>query len=234
VAGQKLDVKDQNDMEGRSRDVGAVLWDLDGTLADSKDYHWRSWVRAMEEEGHTITEVQFLASFGQRNDTILGEWLGPGADPVQVVRIGDAKEAYYRELVRTDGIAPLPGAAEWVRQLHEDGWGQAIASSAPRLNVEVMHEALGFSGLIEVLVAAEDVSHGKPDPEVFLRAASGLGVQPHRCVVVEDAEAGIEAAHRGGMGSVGVGSGDVGAADVVVESLADLPRDTFSKLIDRG
>jgi beta-phosphoglucomutase-like phosphatase (HAD superfamily) len=105
----------------------AVLWDLDGTLADSKEYHWRSWVAAMESEGHTITEEQFLASFGQRNDTILGEWLGPDADLEQVVRVGDAKEAYYRELVRSEGVIPLPGAAEWVQSLHADGWRQAIA-----------------------------------------------------------------------------------------------------------
>ncbi|MGD2122582.1 MAG: HAD family phosphatase [Gemmatimonadota bacterium] len=221
-------------MEKRPRKAGAVLWDLDGTLADSKEYHWRSWVRAMEEEGRSVTEAQFLASFGQRNDTILGEWLGPDPDPGQIVRVGDAKEAYYRELVRSEGIEPLPGAAEWVRRLHQEGWGQAIASSAPKLNVEVMHSALGFSGLIEILVAAEDVSRGKPDPEVFLRAASGLGVPPHRCVVVEDAAAGIEAARQGGMRSIGVGGGEVGAADVAVESLADLPPETFQKLVDRG
>jgi len=178
---------DKSDFQG----PGAVLWDLDGTLADSKEYHWRAWVAAMEAESMELTEPQFLASFGQRNDSILGHWLGPDADPARVERVGDAKEAYYRELVRTEGITPLPGAAEWVQRLHEEGWGQAIASSAPRANVAVMHAALGFSGLIEVLVGAEDVSRGKPDPAVFLEAGRRLGVAPERCVVVEDAEAGI-------------------------------------------
>jgi len=210
----------------------AVLWDLDGTLADSRIYHWRAWQRAMGDEGLTVTEEQFLASFGQRNDTILGEWLGPDPDPTQVGRVGDAKEAFYRELVRTEGITPLPGAAEWVRALHEEGWGQAIASSAPKLNVKVMHEVLGFSGLIEILVAAEDVSRGKPDPEVFLEAAQQLGVPPERCVVVEDAEAGIEAARRGGMRSIGVGEGAIEAADIAVPSLVHLPSDTFVRLIE--
>jgi HAD superfamily hydrolase (TIGR01509 family) len=208
-----------------------VLWDLDGTLADSREYHWRAWKEAMGAEGLPLTEAQFLASFGQRNDAILGAWLGKGGDPARIRRIGEAKEAFYRDLVREEGITPLPGAAEWVRSLHADGWRQAIASSAPRLNVEVMHEALGLAGLIETLVAAEDVSEGKPDPEVFLRAAHRLAVPPERCVVVEDAEAGIEAARRGGMASVGVGGGGVGAANVVVASLADLPPDTFLRLI---
>lgn len=220
---------DRGDFSG----PGAVLWDLDGTLADSKEYHWQAWKEAMGAEGLTVTEAQFLASFGQRNDTILGEWLGPAADPNQVIRVGGAKEAFYRKLVRAGGITPLPGAAEWVRSLHEQGWRQAIASSAPRLNVEVMHQALGFPGLIDTLVGAEDVSRGKPDPEVFLKAAQELGVPPERCVVVEDAEAGVEAARRGGMRSVGVGGGAGEAADVVIDSLDQLPQDTFSRLIGR-
>lgn len=210
----------------------AVLWDLDGTLADSREYHWRAWKEAMGAEGLGVAEEQFLASFGQRNDAILGAWLGPGASRDHIRRIGDAKEAYYRQLVKKEGIAPLPGAAEWVRKLHEGGWCQAIASSAPRLNVEVMHQALGFAGLIDVLVAAEDVTEGKPDPEVFLTAAHRLGVHPNLCVVVEDAEAGIEAARRGGMSCVGVGGGAVGAADIVVPSLDLLPAETFRTLVE--
>jgi len=221
---------DRSDSHG----PGAVLWDLDGTLADSQEFHWRSWEKAMGAEGVSITEAQFLASFGQRNDTILMEWLGAGAGASQIQRVAEAKESFFREMVRNEGITPLLGAAEWVRRLHAEGWRQAIASSAPRANVEVMHQALDFSGLIDTLVTAEDVSKGKPDPEVFLSAARQLGVVPGRCVVVEDAEAGIEAARRGGMPSVGVGSGAVGAATVVVGSLADLPPGTFLDLIGGG
>jgi HAD superfamily hydrolase (TIGR01509 family) len=212
----------------------AVLWDLDGTLADSSEFHWRSWLEALEPEGVHITRDDFLASFGQRNDTILPVWLGADADAERIRRVADAKEEAYRRIVAEEGLDPLPGAAEWVRALHDAGWRQAIASSAPRENVRVMHRALRFEGLIETLVGAEDVHRGKPDPEVFLAAAAHLGVEPERCVVVEDAPAGIEAARRGGMKSIGVGSGDVGTADVVVGSLADLPDDTFGALLNRN
>ena len=95
-----------------------------------------------------------------------------------------------------------------------------------------MHEALAFRGLIETLVSAEDMRAGKPDPEVFLVAASRLGVTPRRCIVVEDAEAGIEAASQAGMRSVGVGTGNVGAADLVVASLVHLPPRAFEKLLE--
>src|SRR5581483_652479 len=122
----------------RSVVMPAALWDMDGTLIDSEDYHWRAWRDTMEHEGVPITHEHFVATFGQRNDVILPHWLGADAPAERIARVGDAKEALYRDLVRSGGITPLPGAAEWVRRLHADGWRQAIASSAPRANVETI------------------------------------------------------------------------------------------------
>ena len=212
-------------------DARAILWDLDGTLVDSTEYHFRSWIEPLRREGVNLTRADFLATFGQRNDTILRGWLGRAADPARIQRVADAKEAGYRAMIEAEGLEPLPGAAHWVRALHEAGWRQAIASSAPRLNVDVVKAVLGFGDLIEATVSADDVHVGKPDPEVFLTAAAKLGVPPHRCVVVEDAPAGVEAAHRGGMRCIGVGNGAVGGADLVVRSLADLPEDAFDRLL---
>jgi len=209
----------------------AVLWDLDGTLADSTEYHWRSWGDALASEGIHITKADFLASFGQRNDAILATWLGGGATAARSARIADAKERSYRAILEAEGLTPLPGAADWVRALHAAGWRQAIASSAPRLNVEVMRRVLGFEDVVETYVGAEDVRAGKPDPEVFLAAAARLDVPARRCVVVEDAAAGIEAARRGGMRCIGVGAGDTAGADVVVRSLTDLPAGAFETLL---
>src|SRR5262245_42579941 len=101
--------------------TGAVLWDMDGTLVDSEEYHWLSWRDTMTSEGLPITRHQFLETFGQRNDSILPRWLGAGAAAGRVQRIGDAKEELYRKLVRDGGLKPLPGAAEWVKRLHQEG-----------------------------------------------------------------------------------------------------------------
>jgi beta-phosphoglucomutase len=207
------------------------LFDLDGTLIDSEEFHWRAWVDTMASEGIAITREQFLSTFGLRNDSIIPNWLGSASNPERVGRIGDAKEAMYRELVRASGISPLPGVERWVRRLHEQGWRQAIASSAPRLNVEVVLDATGLADCFQAIVSAEDVRHGKPDPEVFLTAAERLGVPPGRCVVIEDATAGIEAARRAGMRSIGVSRGNALPADVSVQSLDLLPEDTFEKLV---
>jgi len=208
----------------------AVLWDLDGTIADSKEFHWRAWRETMAAAGAPITYERFLQSFGQRNDAILGAWL-PGADAARIERLGDEKEAHFRRLVAEGPLHPLPGAVEWIERLAAGGWRQAIASSAPRANVETMARVLDLERWMGALLSAEDVHRGKPDPEVFLVAASRLGVEPARSIVVEDAAAGIEAARRGGMRSIGVGGDALRAADVHVASLADLPAETFDRLV---
>jgi len=215
--------------------VRAVLWDMDGTLIDSEEFHWISWRDTLAAEGIAITHEQFLSSFGQRNDSVISQWLGAAATPERAEEIGSAKDELYRYLVRKNGISPLPGVASWVHRLHEHGWLQAIASSAPRANVEVVLEALAAAHCFQGIVSAEDVRNGKPDPEVYLTAASRVGVPPRSCVVVEDAVAGIEGARSAGMWSIGVGhNGKHLAADLVVQSLDQLESDAFERLLQRS
>lgn len=214
--------------------TGSVLWDLDGTLVDSGEYHWQSWRDVMAAEGIPLTHQQFLDGFGQRNDRILRQLLGADADPDRIERIADLKEREYRRLAREGGLTALPGAADWLVRLHADGWRQAIATSAPLANAQVMLAALAIDHLFDAIVPAEEVTAGKPNPEVFLKAAEKLGAPPSRCIVVEDAAAGIEAARRAGMRSIGVSRTATLDADLFVRSLADLPADAFSALLSRS
>jgi beta-phosphoglucomutase len=209
----------------------AVLWDLDGTLVDSEQYHWLAWRDTMSVEGVTLTHDQFLKTFGLRNDAVVPQWI-PGASNERIQRIANAKEHLYRRLVREGGLVPLPGAAEWTQLLANEGWRQAIASSSPRENIDAVLAVIGLASVFQAVVSAEDVTLGKPDPQVFLTAASRLGSPPAQCIVVEDAPAGIEAARRAGMPSIGVSrKGPPLPADLAVASLADLPPDAFSRLL---
>jgi len=209
----------------------AVLWDLDGTLVDSAEFHWLSWRDTMAAEGVSLTYQQFLDTFGQKNDRILPGWLGSGADAARIRRVGDAKEAEYRRLASVHGLRPLPGASSWVRRLRAQGWQQAVASSAPGENVGVMLRALALDGMFEAIVSAEDVTRGKPDPQVFLAAAERLGVPRDRCIVVEDAAVGVQAARSAGMRCIGVSRAVVLDADIAVSSLLELPSDAFDRLV---
>lgn len=210
----------------------AVLWDMDGTLVNSEELHWISWRNTMAKEGIVITRELFLSTFGQRNDSIIPSWLGSTATGERIERIAQAKEKFYRHLVRRVGIAPEPGVATWLDRLQKQGWQQAIASAAPLANIDAVLEALSATHVFQGIVSAEDVHRGKPDPEVYVLAASRVGVPAERCIVVEDASAGIEGARRAGMRSVGVShKGKDLHADVVVESLEQLEPDAFERLL---
>jgi HAD superfamily hydrolase (TIGR01509 family) len=210
----------------------AVLWDMDGTLLDSTEYHWLAWRATLRVEGITPSYDRFLASFGQRNDTILRGHFGPAIPAAEIERIGDAKEERYRALVRERGIALLPGVERWLRRLQAEGWRQAIASAAPRANVDTILAIVDAGACFQAIVSAEDVQRGKPDPQVFLVAAERLGVPTARCVVVEDAPPGIEAAHRGGMRAIGVRTSHPGLeADIAVGTLDELPDDAFEAVL---
>lgn len=210
----------------------AVLWDMDGTLIDSRDLHWLSWQEAFTPAGYPLSHERFLENFGRRNDAVIRGFLGDDISADEIARLADAKEVSFRALVRRHGIALLPGARHWLTLLHADGWRQAIASSAPRLNVETILDVLGLGDDIQAVATGEDVRHGKPDPEVFLVAAAKLDIPPARCVVVEDAAAGVEAGRRAGMHTIGVGPTYASLpADISVPSLADLPEGTFARLL---
>jgi beta-phosphoglucomutase len=215
-------------MSGAAR---AVLWDMDGTLIDSAEYHWLTWHETLAELGVELTREGFAGWFGSRNDRILKRYFD--AMPTdEIRRVGELKEERYRTLVRRDGITLLPGVREWLERLANAGWRQAVASSAPPANIHVLLEVLDLEGLLQATVSAEEVPHGKPAPDVFLRAAEKLRVPPDRCVVVEDAAVGVEAARRGGMRTIGI-AGPHGTldADIVTPTMADLPEDTFDRLV---
>ena len=206
---------------------------MDGTLLDSAEYHWLAWQDSLHAEGYNVTREQFEASFGQRNDTILRGYFGPELTDDEIARIGGDKEVRYRNLVRERGIDLLPGVRRWLARLSAEGWRQAIASAAPLANVEAIVAALEIAPFFDAFVSAEDVQRGKPDPQVFLIAAERLTVAPARCVVVEDAPAGLEAARRAGMRAIGVRTTHATLrADIVVDTLDDLPDDGFDRLID--
>jgi beta-phosphoglucomutase len=214
----------------------AVIFDMDGVLVDSYAAHLLAWQRMAAAHGLEITEAQFAAGFGKTGrENIATLWPGL-VRPEDVQALDDEKEACYRQII--DGDFPeMPGAGRLMRELHEAGWALAIGSSGPAANVEVVARRLSEGRLLGATVHGLEVPRGKPDPAIFLLAARKLHVAPPRCVVVEDAPAGIAAARAAGMPAVAV-TGTVPrdkltGADLIVDSLTELSAAVLGALIDR-
>ncbi|HEX4084068.1 MAG TPA: HAD family phosphatase [Chthoniobacteraceae bacterium] len=203
-----------------------AIFDWDGVVIDSSRQHEESWERLAREVARPLPEGHFKAGFGRKNEFIIPQILQWETGQEAIHRLSLRKEALYREIVREGGLEPLPGVKTWLERLAAAGIPCAVGSSTHRENIEVSLDVLGLREYFRAIVSSEDVSHGKPDPEVFLKAGEKIGVPPERCVVFEDAHVGIEAAHRAGMRVIAVATtnplGDLGVADRAVERLDEL------------
>lgn len=209
-----------------TRQQHGVLWDVDGVLLDSAAQHLESWQLMAREFGYPYSEADFWSTFGMRNADIIPQVFGV-KDAERARAMADRKEVLYRELVAREAQA-LPGARELLAALHAAGYRQALGSSAPEENLRVIVEALAIGPYLEAMVSGEAVPRGKPAPDIFLQAAAKLGVVPGRCLVIEDAPAGVRAAHAGGMVCLAVrraGQPDapgIEEAERVVDTLRDV------------
>ncbi|MSQ95863.1 MAG: HAD family phosphatase [Gemmataceae bacterium] len=214
----------------------ALLWDVDGTLVDTAELHFQAWLTLATELGKPFTRADFAGTFGWRNPEIIPKLFGTHYSAEEMQHLGDYKEDLYRTQA-AKGVALLPGVRSLLDAVTAAGMRQAIGSSAPRRNVDLILRDTQTASCFAAIVALEDTRRGKPDPEVFLLGAKNLGIPPERCIVLEDAPVGIQAAKAGGMRAVGITfvghhpaeKLQAAGADLVVHSLDHVP---LQQLID--
>ena len=182
----------------------AAVFDWDGVILDSSRHHEESWERLAKETGKPLPAGHFRKGFGRRNIEIMRDMLGWSRDLAEIDRLSRRKEELYREVVEDWGIDPLPGVRPWLERLSEAGIPCGIGSSTEAKNVQVGLKKLGLGNFFQTAVTAEHVQRGKPAPDVFLEVSRRLKTEPARCVVFEDAPAGVEAGRAAGMRVVGV------------------------------
>jgi len=221
--------------------TSAVIWDVDGTLVDTAELHFGAWVELCRDLGREFTRADFAATFGRRNPEIIRYQFADRFDETAIADLGDRKEELYKAGAR-QGVSLLPGARELLQGLHDAGFRQAIGSSAPLGNIDLILELTQAARFFDAISSAEDTQRGKPDPQVFLVAARKLGVPPPRCVVMEDAVAGVQAARAGGMKCIAVSfvghhseeSLRQAGADPVVKTLSEVSVETVRRLTQGG
>jgi alpha,alpha-trehalose phosphorylase len=217
-----------------NRKLEAVIFDLDGVLTDTAEMHYQAWKeladelgipfdRAYNENLKGVDRRKSLELILQRSSRTFTE--------EEKQRLMARKNERYQELIRS--IRPehlLPGIPELLDELAANGVKTAVASASR--NAPAILAALGIEARFDVVVDAGVLERGKPDPEIFLRAADALGVLPKNCLGVEDALSGLEAIRGANMASVGVGAETLGHADVTVSSTAELTWELLNKAFD--
>ena len=211
----------------------AVLWDLDGVIADTGSYHYQAWQDVFQKRGVNFSEADFMRHFGRRHDTIIRSALGKNISTAEFDAVTMEKQESYRRRV-ADNIRPLPGAIALIRSLKKHDMKMAIASSAPPENIEIIIRGLGIEDYFQAIAFGTEVAEGKPSPQVFLLAAKRLGAEPINCLVIEDAVAGIAAAKKAGMKCVAVTNShhrnSLKEADLIVDTLESVSLSDLTRL----
>ncbi|MEM9226407.1 MAG: HAD family phosphatase [Verrucomicrobiota bacterium] len=215
-------------------ELQGALFDWDGIVIDSSSAHEAGWERLAEEEGRELPPDHFIKGFGRKNTVIIPQILQWTHEPEEIARLDARKEALYREVLRQRGIAPLPGVRELLVELQAAGIPCSVGSSTSRENIEMIMQITGLTGYFSAIASAEDVHHGKPDPEVFQVAAQKINRDPENCVVFEDALHGIEAGLSAGCKVVGVGTthpfAELSMAHLAVHRLDEVTVEVLRKL----
>lgn len=183
--------------------IRAVVFDMDGVLVDSGAHHRAAWRAVLEEVGVTPPHEFWRLTIGRPAEEAIGLLLGAALSPFEAWRLASRKRDHYVRFARR-GIAAVPGAHDFVASVRRAGLPCALATSAGRSDVARLLHAIGVARHFDAIVTAEDVSLGKPDPEVYRLAAEGIGVDAGRCLVFEDSVVGIHAARGAGMTVIGV------------------------------
>ncbi|HIT60804.1 MAG TPA: HAD family phosphatase [Candidatus Fimousia stercorigallinarum] len=213
----------------------AIIFDMDGVIADTEPIYHIVTDDLLREHG-IITADDYQDQFiGVTSEfmwtTIVNEFHLP-LTPEECIRIIDKKRA---EIEKTDGLHPLPNVIDLIKRLYDHGYPLAVASSSPVSEINRVTEHFGIQPYFRVFFSGEDCLHSKPDPEVFLKAADALQIQPDECLVIEDSKNGLIAAKRAGMKSIGFanpmfGNQDLSSATAIVSSFKDVTIDLCQKL----
>jgi beta-phosphoglucomutase len=200
--------------------IKAFIFDLDGVLVDTAEYHYRGWKRLADEEGMPFDRKANEALRGiSRRESLLLILNGRLLPEAKIQEMMERKNRYYLEYIQE--VTPddmLPGARELLVEIHAAGLKSAIGSASK--NTCQVVENLGIEALVDAISDGYSVENPKPAPDLFLHAAAQLDLTPADCVVVEDAAAGIQAAGAGGFRSIGLGPVErVGEADLIYPSL---------------
>jgi beta-phosphoglucomutase-like phosphatase (HAD superfamily) len=221
-------------MRGEGWVIKAILWDMDGVLADTGEAHFQAWKALMASQGRELSREAFNDTFGMANPAIMARWFGDDLSPEAGAALVAEKERQFRAMIPQ--YVPLgPGVRRWLAWGRVVGCRQVVASSGEMDNIVAVLTYHEVGNYFDAIVSGNCLPQSKPDPTVFLYAAAGVGAAPRDCLVIEDGVVGVEAARRAGMRCLAVTSTHraerLAGADQIVARLDELPDDALARLL---
>ena len=207
------------------RSEKAILWDMDGVIADSNSFHFVAWQEAFAKRGVNFTHEEFTKLFGARNDFIIHNILGMGLADEEVKAVAQEKERSFREKAKGN-IKLFPGVSKLLDTIKKGNFKLALVSSAPKENIDLVSEELNIERYFGCIVYGREVAESKPSPQIYLLAAEKLGTKPEDCIVIEGSPLGVKAAKAAGMRCLAVANThpkqELQEANKVVDSLDEV------------
>jgi beta-phosphoglucomutase len=203
----------------------AILWDMDGVIADSYSFHFAAWQETFAKRGIKFTKEDFTKLFGTRNDFIIGSIMGRELPERDVKIMVQEKEEKFRRKA-TGNIKPFPGAVRLLNAIKKGNFKLGLVSSTPKENIDLVLSELNLEGMFDCIVFGQEVSESKPSPQIYLLAARELEVTPNDCLVIEDSPLGVKAAKTAGMKCLAIANTrprqKLQEADKVADSVEDV------------
>jgi beta-phosphoglucomutase len=203
----------------------AILWDMDGVIADSYSFHFAAWQETFAKRGIKFTKEDFTKLFGTRNDFIIGSIMGRELPERDVKIMVQEKEEKFRRKA-TGNIKPFPGAVGLLNAIKKGNFKLGLVSSTPKENIDLVLSELNLGGMFDCIVFGQEVSESKPSPQIYLLAARELEVTPNDCLVIEDSPLGVKAAKTAGMKCLAIANTrprqKLQEADKVADSVEDV------------
>jgi len=223
-----------NTDKGEINSKKAVIWDMDGVIVDTAQYHLKGWQMVFRKRGANYTEEDFRRNTGKRSDSIIKNVLGEKIAQGEIIAITREKDETFRQLMGQN-IRPFPGVLKLITSLKEHGFKIAIASSAPMENIQLITQSLKIHNRFDAIISGWETTKGKPHPQIFLRAVEKLGVEAEDCIVIEDAISGVTASQRAGIRCIAVTNTtprkDLREADLVIDTLEEITVDDLERLL---
>lgn len=212
-----------------------VIFDMDGVICHTNPFHSKAFKVFFEKRNLFPTEKEFAAHmYGKSNSYILQHFLGRPIQGEEFIALEYEKESLFRDIYATN-VEPIYGYLEFLESLKSAGFLTGVATSAPKANLELIMGRLSFESQMDSILASEDVTNHKPDPEVYLKSALNIKLEPSKCIVFEDSFSGVSAAINAGMKVVGVLSShtieELPPCDIYINNYSDISVNAIEKLL---